>query len=162
MNIKYYYQQMFKTSSTAAFFCLLVACAVFSSCGNDDDNNEINFANLQGTWKLVIEEGVEEGEKFYEDHSDTYHYLVFKGTKCIECYKDDETGKWEKYSNTSTYYLDEETETLTIGKDDYKILKLSSKELKLDDLSFKDYMEEGDWMHLTYRKVSNGDLREEE
>lgn len=59
-------------------------------------------------------------------------------------------------------YIDEETETLTIGKDDYKILKLSSKELKLDDLSFKDYMEEGDWMHLTYRKVSNGDLREEE
>lgn len=147
INVAYVYtciivSRCSKHLTTAAFFCLLVACFVFSSCGNDDDNNEINFANLQGTWKLVIEEGVEEGENFYEDHSDTYHYLVFKGTKCIECYKDDETGKWEKYSNTSTYYLDEETETLTISKDDY--------------------MEEGDWMHLTYCKVSNRDLREEE
>lgn len=69
------------------------------------------------------------------------------------------------FTNIS-YSIDEATKSLIIDKgvntEVYEIMRLSSKELKMEDISFKDSYREGDWMYLTYRKVSDGDLNEDE
>lgn len=139
--------------------------ALCVSC-SDDDGDGINLSNLTGTWKLTIEEGCEDGETFYEDHSYTYHYLAFKENAiCIKCSKDEYSKKWD-YSQTYSYSIDEATKSLIIDKgvntEVYEIMSLSSKELKMEDISFKDSYREGDWMYLTYHKVSDGDLHEDE
>lgn len=137
---------------------LVSLCFCFSNCSKDDEENGIGSENLiYGTWQLTWEEGLEEGEKYSESYSSLRYYRFDENMDFVVYRKDKDTGKWEEY-DSGTYMIDVQNETFVMDYDDYTLLTLTSKTLKIK--SVWEYNGEEEYQIQTFTRVSDSVLND--
>lgn len=108
--------------------------------------------NIYGTWKLVCEEGYEEGES-YVDTNPTQRYYNLKDNMQYTVYqKDRDNGTWS-IKDSGTFIIDVDKAYLWMYGGEYKILTLNSNTLKLWVIWVG--MRENEYQIQTLEKVSD-------
>lgn len=147
--------KIYKNGSFTTIYANEIDSLVFFYDANDE-NGTINANTIIGIWKLIHEDGYEDGRSYSEDRtsSNEYYHLYEDGT-CVRIRKDRDTGDWER--NVSTYALDIENKKIQLYYSEWDdLLLLTETTMKIKNTW--EYNGEEEWQIQTFQKVDDSVL----